>query len=587
MKAIFFLISYILILIVSLINCSSENLPFLKEDYIYWIFILTPVALFFNPTNKTLKINIHDTILILLAIIGTIHFIIFSKATIYNTTIWCYIGYLVIYLLLRTYSTATEVTKKILIYLLYFCTSTAVLNIFWMFLQWKHLVSSPNEFFLTTGLFFSPNQLGIYLSIGCLSSLYLFQKAKNSLIKTGLGLSLLLILIGVCISESRGAFISLCTAIGYYFYHSKIKMKSPVNWKTTLVIGILIVSSLYFVTAVNKNKAESNSGRYFTTKQVIQQIAKNPLGYGVNSFSSEYNKLKAQYFDTNSNWEEMKNAGYIYNANNDFLELTFELGILWILPFLVFIVLLFRKKENTIEIQIARTILICLLVFSLTNNILTLPIFPIITCICTVIIINTTNPKVIYECKNRTFYKLITIGLILSFAIIQINRINAEYKLYKLYKDKLYLKGENQLKGYLSKIDNKGEELFMGGIILIKNGYKKESTAYIKTGFERSGKPSFGRILANGLKKQKQYTLAETIYTYNKNVEPYRYEARVDLFDLFLETNQKAKAKKMALEIINLPIKIHSASIIGFKKKAKLYLKKYNNEQTKKSNSKF
>lgn len=574
MKIIFFSISYVLILITSIINCSSESLPFLKGDYIYWIFALTLVAFVYVLKNKnqTLKINVFDGLLILLSAIGAIHYIFLSKATLYNTSIWNYTSYLAIYLLLRNYCSTADTAKKALVILLYFCSITAIINIFWMFLQWKHLVSSPNEFFLTTGIFFSPNQLGIYLSIGCISTLFLLQKTKVLWIKIGLGLSFLLIFIGLCISDSRGAFISLCVAMAYYFYHSRVKTKTLFNWKTVLGIGVLLASSFYFTTVVNNNKTESTSGRYFTTQLVVKQIAQNPLGYGVNSFSLEYNKAKSQYFKTNSNWEEMKNAGYVYNANNDFLELTFELGILWIAIFIIFIVLLFKKKDNTIESQIARTILICLLVFSLTNNILTLPIFAIIACICTVIIINTTQTKVIYEFKNRTTYKYIGIGLVLYFALIQINRINAEYKLYKLYEGKIYLKGENQLQGHLSKIDNKGEELFMGGIILVKNGYKKEGIRYMQTGFERSGKPTLGRILANGLRKQKKHTQAEAIYTYNKNAEPYRYEARMDLFDLFVATNQREKAKKMAQEIVHLPIKIPSKKIVDFKRKAKLYL---------------
>lgn len=577
MKINFFSISYILILITSIINCSSESLPFLKGDYIYWIFALTIAAFAYVLKNKnqTLKINVFDGLLILLSTIGIIHFIFLSKATVYNTTIWNYTGYLAFYPLLRNYCTTYDTTKKALEILLYFCSITAIINVFWMLLQWKHLVSSPNEFFLTTGIFFSPNQLGIYLGIGCLCTLFLLQKTKVLWIKIGLGLSLLLIFIGLCISESRGAFISLCLAMAYYFYHSRVKTKSFFNWKTVLVIGVLSVSSFYFITIINKNKTESTSGRYFTTHQIVKQIIQNPLGYGVNSFSLEYNKAKAHYFETNSNWEEMKNAGYVYNANNDFLELTFELGVLWIAIFLVFIVLLFKKKDSTIESQIARTILICLLVFSLTNNILILPVFAIITCICTVIIINTTQTKVIYEFKNRATYKYIGIGLVLYFAFIQITRINAEHKLYKLYEGKIYLKGENQLQGYLSKIDNKGEELFIGGIILVKNGYKKEGVGYMQSGFERSGKPTLGRILANGLRKQKKYAQAEAIYRYNKNVEPYRYEARMDLFDLYLKTKQNAKAKKMAQEIVHLPIKIPSVAIISFKRKAKLYLNEF------------
>lgn len=573
MKANFFSFSYVLILIASLVKFSSDAMPFIKGKYIYWLLLLTIVAFVFVLKNKSKKINItsYDILLALLATTGVIHFTLISKTTIYAIPIWNYIGYFTLYFLLRNLLKNTETNSKVLTILLCFLSITALINVFWMFLQWLHWIPSSNQFFLMTGIFFSPNQLGIYLSIGCISSLFLMQKAKTLGLKIGLRISLLLILAGLSISESRGALISLCVALIYYFYHSRDKMRQQFNWKIYLGIGVFFISSFYYITVINKNKADSTSGRYFTTQQVVKQIIKNPFGYGVNSFSTEYNKSKAQYFEKNADWEEMKNAGYVYNANNDLLELTFEQGVLWSIVFIGFLLLLFRKS-NTIESKISKTIIICLLVFSLTNNILTLPVFALIACICTVLIINTTDAKVIYELENKMIYKFAGIGFVLLAAFVQINCLNAEYKLQKLYEGKMYLKGENQLQSYVLKTDNKGEELFMAGVILVKNGYKEEGIECMKDGFERSGKPTLGRILANGLKKQKKYAEAEKIFNYNKNVEPYRFEARMDLLDLFIVTKQNEKAKKMAQEILQLPVKIPSKTIIDFKKKARLYI---------------
>jgi len=75
-----------------------------------------------------------------------------------------------------------------------------------------------------------------------------------------------------------------------------------------------------------------------------------------------------------------------------------------------------------------------------------------------------------------------------------------------------------------------------------------------------------------------KYNEAEKIFTYNKNVEPFRFDARIDLLNLYLKTNQKQKARKTAKEIIDLPIKIPSKEIDLFKEKAKKYLE---NEQKK------
>lgn len=112
----------------------------------------------------------------------------------------------------------------------------------------------------------------------------------------------------------------------------------------------------------------------------------------------------------------------------------------------------------------------------------------------------------------------------------------------------------------------------MGGLTLIRNGYTNEGFHYLQIGFERSGKPSLGRILAKGLQKHQKYAQAEEIYTYNKNVEPYRFEARMDLLDLFIETKQNKKAVAMAQEIVHLPVKIPSPTIENYKRTARAYL---------------
>lgn len=577
MKPSFFSISYVLLLIASLLKYSGESLPFSKTKHLYWIVLLTIIAFIFVIRNKCkiLKINIFDGILILLLFLGIINFIFLSNSSVYTISIWYCAGYFAIYLMVIGYCNTFIRNQKTLHTLLYFCSSTAIANVFWMFLQWKHWVAVPNQFFVTTGFFFSPNQLGLYLSIGSLCTLFLLEKAKALWLKIILTLGLFILVSGLIISTSRGAFISFGIALAYYFYHSKLKTKQHWNWKIGLGIVILAMASIYYITSINKNKTDSTSGRYFTSQQILKQIAQNPLGYGVNSFSVEYNKGKAHYFEKNHNWAEMKNAGYIFYANNDFLELAFELGIHWIALFIVFIFLLFKKKSLITEVLLSRTILLCLIVFSLTNTMLATPIFAIVAVICVVTITKTTPSRILYECKNHFVFKIIAVSLILIAGLIQINRINAEDKLNKLYLGTKYLKGEQQLQSYVSKIEDNGEEWFMAGAVLAQNGYQKEGIHYMQRGIQLSGRPSLGKVLADYLQNQGDYTQAEKIYTYNKNAEPYRYEARMDLFDLYLKTKQNAKAKKMALEIINLPIKVPSASIVGFKRKAKLFLTEF------------
>lgn len=577
MKLSFFTVFYILILSFLLKKGFGDSMAFLEGRYVYWFVLLIVVAFVsvLRSGDRTIKINVCDGLLVLLTIIGMFNFIFLSKATLYSLSIWNYSGYLVAYILLRNVLNTEELIQKALGILLYFCSITAFMNVILMFLQNQHWITSSNEFFTTTGMFYSPNQLGIYLSLGCLSTLFLLEKSKLKWEKVSLGLILSFLFIGLFYTESRGAYLSLLLALSYYFYVSRAKMISFLNWKSLLFVAVIAMGSLYYIVRISNSKSDSTSGRLFALQEVTKQIMQNHIGYGINSFSTEYNKAKALYFENNTNWQEIKNGGYLYYPNNDVLELAFELGIVWILVFIGFLFLLFKNSRNqTIETNIARTVLFCLLIFSFTNSIFLIPIFVIIACICAVIIINTNKSKVIYEFKNLGAYKFIGIGLLIFFSYLFLNRINADHNLYKLSHDKMYLKGVSQLQEYVSKTENKGEEHFMAGIILINNGYQDEGISYMQIGFDISGKPSLGKILAGILQKNGDFKSAENIYKYNKNVEPYRYEARMDLFHLYVESKQIEKAKEMALEILNFPIKIRSKEIDRFKKEAEKYLKK-------------
>lgn len=562
----------------ALVKCTAESLPFLDGNYFYWLLVLCVLAVFgvLENKNKMLKINKFDLGLILLSVVGIIHWLFLSKATIYNSEIWNLWGYLLVYFLARNYFSTQEKIKKATQVSIVFCVAIALLNLILMFFQYKGWMESPNEFFVTTGLFFSPNQLGICMSLGFLSSLFLWQKAKNLAQKIELILCGLAILIGLIISESRGAFLSLLAALISYFLMSKNKVISFLNWKVLLGFAVLFIGSFYIISLINKTKTDSTSGRWFTTQQVVNQIIAKPFGYGFDSFSSEYNKAKAIYFEKNSDWNEMKNAGFLYNANNDLLELTFEMGIIWIAIFIGILTMLFGQKKTNLKVKLCSSILLCLLVFSLTSTIKIVPVFVLIACICVALIVNSSDAKPVFEIKNFAVYKSLISGLVLCFVSLIFNRVFAENNLNKLYEDRMYLKGISQVESYIAKIDAKGEEKFMAGVILMKNNYLNEGFDYLNQGFERSSKPSLGRMVALGFEQKKQFDKAEKIYLFNKNVEPYRFEARMDLLNLYTATKQTQKAKKMALEIVNLPVKIRSKKVDGFKNKAKEILGKTN-----------
>lgn len=504
---------------------------------------------------------------------GLWNFIYLSNAKVFNLKVWNIIAYLLLSIILRQSlhdkNTILGITKTVF-QLLFFA---AMLNAVIAILQKIQLVSSANEYFQVTGLFYSPNHLALFLAIGILSLIELIKSNNSLLSKILFYICFVILIYSLYLTKCRGAYTALFIAILFNIINFKKGNKESNIFKKALYTFAILVSLLTVVWNINRSKSESVSGRFFIIKQSLAQLENRFFtGYGFDSFSLRYNLAKADYFAVERSWEEMRNAGYIYNANNDFLELSYELGILWVLVFFIFIIMLFSKvNDNTTKAY--SSVVLCIIIFSFTNTILPVPLFVVLGCVFAVFIINETETKSVFSLKQNNSFTLISFIFLVTFPTIIVLRLNAEYKLKEIY-NKEKVVNLKKTENYVSKIDANGEQLFMAGIIFLKNNYTKVGIGNLTNGFKQSGKPSLGKKLAKLFERMGNFAEAEKIYIYNKNVEPYRFDARMDLLDLYLKTNQKEKAREIAQEILSLPIKITSKKTELFKERAKKHLRK-------------
>lgn len=567
---------FLTVLLLSLMTrFTTTLLPFSSGKYLYWLPVIIIGGNFFllKNINRKWSVNRFDICLLILFCIGLFNFIYASKATVFNLKVWFFTGYLFLYMILRRSLDTREKNLDLLNTALYLIFFAALLNAIIAILQKNQVLSSSNEYFQSTGLFFSPNQLALLLALGSLSSIELIKKAygfRKILFFTGF----VILVYGLYLSKCKGAYIALSLTLFFTINNLFIQNKSFTILKKSLSAAMFLVGLFFVICNIDSFKSESVSGRIFIAKQSLLQL-KNQLltGYGFDSFSLQYNIAKANYFSCERPWAEIKNASFIYNASNDFLELSFDLGIIWIVTFCFLLLMLFAKSKHNNVTRTSSSMLLCLIIFMLTNSILPVPLFMVLGCIFTVIIINELNAKPICFFANNILFQIIPITFLLIFLVIIILRVNAEYRLMEIYNDREVSNLKKTI-NYTSKIDANGEQFFMTGIIFLKNSKQEEGILYLTNGFEQSGKPSLGKSLASFLERMRRYDDAEKIYIYNKNVEPFRFDARIDLFYLYLKTNQKAKAKTMAIEIVKLPVKIPSNKVDKFKEEARGYLKK-------------
>ncbi|WP_343589332.1 O-antigen ligase family protein [Flavobacterium sp.] len=572
-----------LLLLSLLVRLNLDNLLFLHGKYIYWLFVIVMGSAFFLFQNHNIewKLNLFDLCIIILLLGGLWNFISLSDVKVFNFKVWYFIGYLLLYIILRrslyTKEKILEISKKI--YCLLFLL--ALLNSVIAILQKNNLLSSSNEYFQVTGLFFSPNHLALFLVIGILSLIVFSKENKSHINKVLFFICLIILSYGLYLTECRGAYVALIVGMVFNLNTLNQEIKEFSFFKKLLFVSIILSCFFTLIWNTSAPKSESISGRLFIIKHSLSQLEYQLLtGFGFDSFSLQYNLAKADYFSIERSWDEIRNAAYLYNANNDFLELVFEMGIIWTAVFYVFIIMLFVKANNSKTTKSCRSMLLCIIIFTFTNTIIPIPLFIVIGCVLSVFVINQIEMKPILIFTQNSFFTGIAIIFLVIFSTIITLRLNAEYNLKRIYNGE-EIAELKKIENYVSKIDANGEQFFMAGIILLKNNNYKEGINYLKNGFEKSGKPSLGQNLARLFERMDMYFEAEKIYIYNKNVEPYRFDARMDLFNLYLKTNQKEKAIKIAKEILCLPVKIPSERIKLFKEKAKMYLE---NEQKKQCN---
>ncbi len=527
------------------------------------------------------KTNILEVGILIFILFLSAHYFLFAKSSIYYLKLWTYIDYVLIYFLFK--ELLSQKKQVYIEYILANIVFVAFLEACFAILQYTGALEVEKSYFLLLGSFSSPNFLAAYLSFGFSIVIWSLLIKKN-ISKTAKTLSIfLLILFGsvILISKSRATWLALVGGLSTLLitskkYYSLIKQSSLL--KKTLSTSFLIVAIVPCSYFLYNLKPASVNGRILVAKITSQEILKKPItGHGILSFAGGYNEAKASYFSkTERPWEEVQNATYVFTAFNDYLLLLYEVGIPITLFGCTLLLLTLLKTSINVFSRIGLALFINILILSLfTSPLGVVPLTTISFFSFTILLTSIKTKKTAIPPKT----KLIMRSLIICIAIIGIS-INTT-RLYSSNKLRTYYKTSQDSidldKALLfSKLNN--NNLFSNyhfGLKLYQYGYKKESFTYMENAFAYSVAPKIGKRLGFFYTKEGNYKRAEELFKMNIATEPYRYEPRIDLLNLYVKTNDYKKALAIAEEILNLNVKIPSDKITAFKNRAKTYTNHY------------
>ncbi len=536
------------------------------------------------------QLNLFDIGIFTITIYTLCNFYFLSEATVYYYKLWLYLGYIFLFFIFRWVLKTKEETK--LIHLVFFiivgiCFIEALLAS----LQYLNVINSRNNYFKLLGSFNSPNFFAAFIGLGFIILMWFFfvKKTQNNTLKIIGSLLLLLFSTLIIASKSRGTWLSITGStliLLSSFNYSRKLLKKISLIKITLLLLTLISTIIISSKLLYNLKPDSVDGRSLITKISLQEIVKHPLkGHGLFSFARKYNAAKATYFsESPKSWEEIKHATYVFSAFNEYVLISFELGLIILSILIVLIALVILRIKYTHESRLGLCLFTYLCIWGLFNSpseslaIMTIGIFSF------ALLFKDTSLKKIRASKN---FDIILKVFIVSVGLLCIYSCSNKIIKTKKYQHYTSIKTKQDIKEliYLSKFteDNSFSDAYLG-TKLYNNGFTEKGFHFIHRAFKKSAAPRIGKRLALINTENKKYKSAEEIYKFNINVEPYRYEARMDLLNLYIKLNRRNDIIKLSNEIINFPVKIPSSQIDIYKKTASDYLKKYNSISNNKLN---
>lgn len=431
---------------------------------------------------------------------------------------------------------------------------------------------SRHALYSTTGTFFNPGSLGIYVTVGFVAAVALWREYSFVVVspkqKKVLEWVILFIatvmLSAIAASWSRTAFVAIAFCL-LFMFRSQLRK----HWLLVSICLIFSVVVLYFL------KQGSANGRAIIAATSFGIFADNLLlGTGIGSFFHQYAEQMASYSPQLAEGE-LTNADVIEYPFNIFLRLAVEQGIVGLLFALSLLLAVFFKVSKS------RGVLcwcfLALIVASCFSYVVELQPFQLIFVV--VLAFFSTYCQSSFANGKRTGYFVTVFCIFVSLSLVCLSaeqvqkRVDSQqdYNGFRGQMSQHFLPDYYRL---LPQMSENSSFLFSFAKSLREAGRYNDSNDILRRGTLVSTDPMFYVLQGNNYLDLGEASLAEVMYTKAFAVMPNRLYPLYKLMNLYIEHNDSAKALSMADRIIAFHEKVSSAATHQMKEEAQHFIDK-------------
>lgn len=555
--------------------------PIFSFSYTFPILVIFAI-LCLTYSNKNLKLDRYLNINKLdIGVVILIAFIIINKA--YKTLtplgikdFYSIITYSLLYQVVRLYSKAIlqRVQNKVLILFALLAGIEIIVIVGELF---SYGVAKP-----ILGSFGDRAVLGNFLTTILPFTIYLWYNHKKY-IKWQLVygcLSIFLLFVILFLTKSRtAAIVTVSILLTILFIEKKEGTVFKSKISKFVFIPLVGIALIFCFTYLLNVKANSTSGRWFILKNETGLLMEHPVtGIGFGNFDKYYNDYQANYFKTHTDPKNTYLANYINVNYNEYLDFVLKGGVIGLLLMLFLIYIIagilidsFKRESQFLRPYAACVITILIMaIFSYpSENMPTLSIFFI-----SIAILNSYNQKILFSLKvDKTYVfalcTLFYIPLFLAIVLLLNASIKWEVLSQNFNKKTTTLSETNNLYiSILRELDNNPSILedYANKLYICKD--YENAARVLNLACKYSSKFSIYTLLGNCYENLGKKLLAEKSYLKASYLVPNLFYPKYLLMRLYYINNNINEAKKWALIIENMPIKVQSIIVTKAKQQA-------------------
>jgi O-antigen polymerase len=467
----------------------------------------------------------------------------------------------------------------------------AILQACWGFLQDFGILPNMEKQFNIGGAFGNPGQYTNFLTplLSFSLAVFLFSKKKNKTLGLLATLSIMAIL---PFTQARTSWIGAIFVFIYMVNKRYLLIGKCANFlksailKTAVIVVLvmMVILSGYYIYNLKKN---SSSGRLFIWKVCTTMIQDNPFrGFGFDRFAAAHNDYQANYFKTHPNDKENAEvADGVNYAFNEFIQVTVETGIIGLALMILIFVFAFRAKkkepgEEDLYFYAAKGSVIAIFIsFLFSYPLHTVP--SLLLLFLSLAIIDAKNEgKILFHVtilpKIRKTLSVLGVVMVIIFSVLQFQRNKAERNWQKAFQMMRNNQIEESYKLYREVYPTLTYNQFFlfnfGAELSLMKKYD-ESIEILKQAEPRINDSDFYIYLANSYENKDNMQAAEQCYLQSSYIMPLKFFPKYKLVGIYMSSNRKNLGLSLAKNIIDMPVKVQSQTIVDIKQEMAQLLK--------------